>query len=732
MVISGTQFHYGRALVSYNPYTLGDAVTVDRQFIPQDLIAASQKPHFFLNPTNNEGGQLELPFFWPDNFLEIPKADWDGMGEITIQSFGNLKHANLGNDPVTVTIYIWASDVVLTMPTSHDPPLVSQSGRRPKRSLGPRNAGNRMSNDEYGSGIISKPAAAIAKAAGQLSDLPIIGPYMVASQIAAGSLANIAKLFGYSRPAVITDIGLYKPSPAGNLANTDAADAVQKLTLDSKAELSVDPRTVGLTGEDEMGIVQYATRESYLTQFDWAPTDNPDKLLWNTRVLPMQLSTIDTEIHMTPLAHIATAFESWQGSLKFRFQVVKSNFHKGRLLIRWDPNAFTSVVNYNTNYSRVVDIADLDDFEIVVGWGQSQPWKNCGDPYSTGSNFSTSTRLNENTTEGNGILEISVLNELVSPSTDSDVTINVFVSACEDIKFAAPTNDKIRQFSLFKPPGTLLSQSGIPDKNESETTTDKPTGGAPINDIGTTSDPDDPTYLVYYGDPPTSIRELIKRYCFTRGWAMPAATVDTLRVNGLRNKNLPYFVGWDPSGVDLATDGTTPQTLGSTAFLTWFMPSYAGYKGAVRKKYMFENAGNTNPNVVRQGYIATDTGNVFSSEYAYTNTAKNQTRYLSSRFNPGSGAGNCATNCTINNTVEVELPFYWPKRFASSRLVHANDLQSNSHQVRSVASHGGSGSASPRIITPLIHQHDAAGEDFSLFFFTGVPIYYRYTLNETS
>lgn len=733
MVISGTQFHYGRALVSYNPFTLGDGVTVDRQFIAQDLIAASQKPHFFLNPSNNEGGQLELPFFWPNNYLEIPKADWTGMGEIVVQSFGNLKHANLGNDPVTVTIYIWASDVVLTMPTSHDPPLVSQSGKRPKRNLGSRNAGNRMSNDEYGSGIISKPATAIAKAAGQLADLPIIGPYMVASQIAAGGMAQIAKLFGYSRPAVITDIGLYKPSPTGNLANVDAADAVQKLTLDSKAELSVDSRTVGLTGEDEMGIVQYATRESYLTHFDWAPTDNPDKLLWNTRVLPMQLSTIDGEIHMTPLAHIATAFEAWQGSLKFRFQVVKSNFHKGRLLVRWDPNAFTSAVNYNTNYSRVVDIADLDDFEIVIGWGQAQPWKSCGDPYSSGSNFSASTRLSENTSEGNGILEISVLNELVSPSTDSDLSINVFVSACEDIKFAAPTNDKLRQFSLFKPPPAVLaSQSGIPDRNENETITDKPTGGAPLNDIGSTSDPDDPTYLVYFGDPPTSIRELIKRYCFTRGWAMPAASVDTMRVNGLRNKNLPYFIGWDSNGVDLATDGTTPQTLGSTAFMTWFMPCYAGYRGSVRKKYMFENAGDTSPNVVRQGFITSDTGNVFSSEYAFSNTAKQQTRYLSSRYNPGSGAGNAATNCSVNNTVEVEFPFYWDRRFASSRSVGANALQSNSHQVRSMSSHGGSGSASPRIVTPTIQQHDAAGEDFSLFFFTGVPIYYRYTLNETS
>jgi hypothetical protein len=279
MVISGTKFHYGRSLVSYNPFTWGDEVTVDRAFIPQDNIQASQKPHFFLNPTKNTGGELCLPFFWDKNYLNIPAGDWKDMGEIVINSFGNLLHANGGNDPVTVTIYLWAEDVVLTMPTNSDPPLVSQSGRRRARALNSRDQGNSIASDEYGTGIISKPAAAIARAAGQLSSLPVIGPYMTASQIAAGATANIAKIFGYSRPAVITDTQIMKPSPTGNLASTDAADAVIKLTLDSKAELTVDSRTVGLAGQDEMGITEYCMRESFLTSFSWEPDQAPDSLL---------------------------------------------------------------------------------------------------------------------------------------------------------------------------------------------------------------------------------------------------------------------------------------------------------------------------------------------------------------------------------------------------------------------------------------------------------------------
>jgi hypothetical protein len=62
VVISGTGFHYGRTLVSYNPLNGYDNASVTRNFIDQDLIAASQRPCFFLNPTDNSGGQMKVPF----------------------------------------------------------------------------------------------------------------------------------------------------------------------------------------------------------------------------------------------------------------------------------------------------------------------------------------------------------------------------------------------------------------------------------------------------------------------------------------------------------------------------------------------------------------------------------------------------------------------------------------------------------------------------------------------
>lgn len=745
-VISGTKFHYGRALAAYNPYVAGDDITVDRNFIPQDLIQASQKPHVFLNPTKNTGGQLDLPFFWPKNYMSIPDGDWDGMGEIVISSFGNLLHANGGNDPVTITTYIWAEDVVLTIPTGSDPPLQSQSGRKKNRRSAKDEASTINASDEYGQGIISRPAAAVAKAAGALTNLPIIGPYMTATQIGANATSRIAQLFGYCRPNLVSDIVQIKPAPGGNLSNTDAADGAQKLTLDSKAELTVDSRTVGLDGTDEMGILDYCTRESYLTQFTWNPDTGPDSLLWNSRVCPMQLDQNGSEIHMTPLAHMSTVFSYWQGSIKFRFQIVKSDFHKGRILVRWDPNSNLSSVNYNTNYSRVVDIAETDDFEIVVGWGQADPFLPCGVPFDTGSNFSDSIRLIPDSTS-NGVLELTVLNDLVCPSADAPISVNVFVSACDDYKLAVLNNEALTDYHLFPggDPGPGLarsgdgeskvsfsetdptiyeSQSAKPNIETGDTTnSDKPTTPSELATIGGRSDQDDPTYSVFFGDPPSSIRELCKRYAFTRFWMPDHAAGNEMRWSDLLNKDMPYYTGSDSGGLD------SSGTVGPSAFSSWFAPSYAGVRGGYRKKYMFiTGEGGTIPIASRRGSINTGNGEMTATDMVIAAPQAYKQALISAHGGNYTGNGAVATNTFVNNTLEVELPYYMAKRFSSPRIVTAQNLDCNSHTVTTQSHETGNLSV---VRSNPYYQFDAVAEDWSLFFFTGVPIYYQYSLDES-
>jgi len=716
-VISGTGFHYGRAMASYNPY-LYDLITVQRNFLDVDLVQASQKPHIFLNPTNNAGGQLDLPFFYHKNYMSLSDLDDNFMGNVTLKSFGDLQHANGGDDPVNITIYAWASDVVLTMPTS----LTSVSYTA--------QSGKINSGDEYGKGIVSKPASAIAHAAGQLTNVPMIAPYARATEMVAKGAGELATLWGYSRPPIVSDIVLQKPTPTGNMANTDAADAVQKLTLDSKQEVTIDSRTTGLDGYDQMDIVGFCKRESYLTQFPMTTADGPDKLLWNCRVSPNLYRVQDTEIHPTPMAMMSTPFEQWQGSIKYRFQVVKSNFHKGRLLIRWDPKSLGSTIEYNTVYSRVIDLAEEDDFEIVVGWGQADPFRNCAEMLlGTDPIFRSTTRLsNETGTSYNGVLEVNVLNSLVSPASDTPIQINVFVSACDDIKFGGTAPGKMKKFSLFKTPADrrvkYSPQSGTVDaaavSGTSTGTTDIPTSPESIQPIAASTAVADQTMNVFFGESPKTLRDLFRRYVLHRTYVSASPGIDEVKQTTLLEHGLGYWPGWDGEGIDTYNGSACNITI--PHYLHFFMCCYAGWRGSTRTKYTFEGNLSSQPTVTRVGF---DQGNYETS----TTTSKTDPAYLGNRLTYASGeltaGGAASTNLGVNNTIEVETPYYNGVRFSAARLPSADLSNLGETNSISIAQSGFSYASSDQDDYAYIRTWKSVGEDFTLFFFTGCPILYR-------
>lgn len=721
-VISGTGFHYGRAIVSYNPFSGFDDVTVTRAFLDVDIVQASQKPKFFLNPTTNMGGEMILPYFFHKNYMSLSALDYQDMGTLSIKSINNLRHANGGDDPVNVTIYAWAEDVTLTMPTSQ---YQAQSGRLISGSTGKKlNRG-----DEYGRGIISAPASAIAHTAGHLAEAPIIGPFARATQICAQATGEVANLFGYSRPTVLSDPIYTKPQITGNLANTDAPESVTKLTLDSKQETTVDSRTVGLAGDDQMTLKSIFTRESYLTQFNMLTSETSDTLLWNCRVGPMLYRINSSEIHPTPMAMVTNMFDRWQGTIKYRFQIVKSGFHKGKILVRWDPRAH-GAVEYNTAYSRVIDLAEEDDFEIEIGWGQAYPFANVL-PLSDSATtmWNDATRLTvDNNENWNGILEVNVVNPLVSPASDSNITFNVYVSAGDDLKLGAPSGGNISNLSLFPqvtPQSGYRPQSGEMSDSMADMTLqpeqDKPSETKVLAPIAPMSTTRDQQFEVFFGEAPTSLRELFRRYVLTKTYGISSATADDYKIVRLQQKVLAPFYGYDPNGQD--TILTTPCTIAGVTPLTYMMACYAGWRGGLRRKFMLDGKWDRNPIVSRLGFVANAVSESFITDNA-TTVANWKTRLYSQE----AFSGAMSTDMSQNNCIEVEVPYYNGVRMSPCRLP-SDDFRNGAHSVRLTAGISESSAGIDYNRNGMVHQYDSVGEDFTLFFFVGCPILYEYNID---
>lgn len=480
VLINGNGFYYGRSIMSYLPLHKLDEFTVSRSFYNQDIVSSSQRPHIYLDPTTSQGGEMVLPFFWYKNALSVPDEEWDDMGELIIHSINALKHANAASEPVTISVFAWAEDVQLSIPTSVEPggiapqcgfeDLEPHAGDEPDNSgsgkggggNAPAPAATSSGNDEYGSGPISKPASVVAKIAGMLSNAPIIGPYARATQMAASTTASVASMFGYSRPPVIADIVPYKPTHVGNLANTNVPDSLQKLSLDVKQEVTVDPRTVGLCANDEMDLKTIAMRESYVTQFTWDQTAVTETLLWNTEVTPVMWAENDisspSEIHMTPSCLAVMPFGYWRGSMKFRFQIVSSHYHKGRIRISYDPHIQTGA-EYNTNYQYIIDIAENKDFTVTIGWGQERAYCTHDTPGDSAVPYGTLPIGTIPGASANGVLSVYVVNTLTSPNSQlvDDIEINVFTSMCDDFEVGGPTSSHIENFGFTPYPTAARS-----------------------------------------------------------------------------------------------------------------------------------------------------------------------------------------------------------------------------------------------------------------------------------
>ena len=710
VMINGNSFHYGRAMALYHPQHTRDTFTsLGSQ---QSLVQGSQMPHVFLDPTTSTGGELCLPFFCETNNLHLTQSDWQKLGRIHIISLNELRHANGAVDKATISVFAWLEDVKLNMLTSVDMPLTPQSGKE---------------IDEANSkGIVSGPATVVSKIAANLSEAPIIGPYAMATSKVASMTAAMAKLLGYSRPVVTKDPEPYKPTAMSSFATTTVPDGAHKLTVDDKQELTIDPSISGIGPGDPMNICQIAKRESYLTTFDWNVGTAPESLLWNARVMPTLWQVESGALYLPASAMAAMPFKYWTGTMKFRFQIVCSGFHKGRIKVVYDPN-FISSNEYNTNYIEIIDIAEKQDFTIEVGNGQSRSLltSTTPTPFGLSSVYSDTFAISASSV-GNGVLSMFVVNELTTPDTTAprDISVNVFVSMGDDFEVFVP-DDRFQSF-VFKPQSGFEPHSGsnmeVNDAMIAHEPSPPQQETAEILGVGTTNHEN--LNKVYIGETIKSFRPLLKRYTLH---SILNATFNTdRRVLYGRRTAFPFLRG-KVDGAIHRNSSDEPFNYCNTLLLHWVTLAFSGYRGSVRWK------------IAPNSYIRPDNLPIIQVERdtsfrhyqngrngMFTPTSESSMAFqgaLNASLNVpavtaplGGAKGMTMANGFVNPNIEFEVPYYSADRFIPGKL--ENYTENFGSQELNVFDY--------KIYMrgeneTYINAYCAAGEDFQTFFWTGLP-----------
>lgn len=725
IVINGNGFQYGRAMVNYLPFDLYDSLSSNAVLIKQDLVQASQQPRVFLDPTTSQGGELVLPFFNYLNYCSIPYTQWSSLGTLQFRSLNTLKHANGASDLVTISVFAWAEDVEMSVLTSAEPDdILPQSGREVDEV-----------NKE---GIVSGPATSIAKAAEALSKVPYIAPFAQATGMAANTTAAIAKMFGYCRPPVVKNPDPYKPYAASSLSLTNTGDGPSKMSVDAKQELSIDPRIAGLNGVDSLNIKEIAKRESYLTTFSWNIGTAPETLLWNARVDPCtwaQNTGPPVSYHFPACAMAALPFKYWTGTMKFRFQIVCSAFHKGRIKVVYDPNYFKTN-EYNTNYLSIIDIADKTDFTVEIANGQPvtllehvKPGKESVTTMYSTTPYTTPPPY----PRGNGVIGVFVVNELTTPNStvDNDIEVNVFVSMGDDFEVFVP--DDHFQYFTCKP--TVQPQSGYESKLVSESqNTEEPS--APQQEyaekLGPTMSDNSDINKVYTGECITSFRTLLKRYNL---WNTLGMLQSPHKVKAGRFSMFPYYRGAVGNAVDV-DNSNNPYNYCNTIMLHWCTWAFSGWRGSIRWKFLLRGAMESNHN----GIIYVQRHSMGPNEPAFrrltenpfsASTDKDASKSIVISDNltgfpkssaPFTGAKGQVYQCGfVNPTVEFEVPYYSPYRFTPGK----EDDHTGYASWKEGFDYFIDQDSKPSTFYDI---HIAAGEDFQLYFFTGLPrLYFEFS-----
>jgi len=686
VLLNGNQFYWGSALLSHCPAFLNQRIRTYTNNI-LDIVPASQRLHLWLEPTTNEGGCMRLPFLYNYDAMHLPDATpaaLDALGRLWFTVVTALAHES-STRSVRVTYYAWVDDIVLSSPTA-----VNMNGL------------TAQSGDEYSRKPVSTMATSVASVASKLTSMPTIGPFALATQQVANAVGSMAAAMGYSKPTHLQEPHRVRKQMFNSMSTGDGQDECDVLALTQKHEVTIDPRTVGLDSTDEMDLNYICGIESYIGRAPWTAEDPANKILCSMPVSPfvcqtaIRAGTLGTGTVFPPCGHLGRLFDYWRGNMVFRFRVVASKFHKGRLLVVWDPVVATVNPESNLTNSMVVDIAETRDFEVKIGWGSDKPALTCmealGDPrFFVGS-------VCPYKPYDNGYLTVYVLNDLVDSSNSTlPIHLQVFVKG-EDMDFWAPDYQGFDSTYFPQP------QSGWEQQ---------PFDSMTRYSFGNTA-PHDDVVAICMGERVRSVRTLLKRYMhdYTFSWLTETAANNPKVLKFVRNVQAPYQPGFDPQGVD--TFGPDVCNNLKHSYWSYIEPLFVGKKGGRRLKILARSDINTVPqvldtfNVSRGGDQTAGT----SVSASYNILDPSQVRKMIAGETQELASGGIVLTKGSDGTAEVAVKWYSGTRFDYCQRSPLSLSGSNQLIIRHVQNVVGT----PLTVFTLFSASD---EDVALFRWNG-------------
>ncbi len=715
IALSGSPFHYGRLLASYQPYAVYNK-NIEKHLIA--LPVTGWRPLFLnylsqaagattMNVNKNQPLELTCPFISPkpmfrlfNNATTVVSAatsftDFASAGDLFLYTINQFQSASASPTNVYIQVYAWVENVDLGTSTATQIEITTESLIEDDIVV--------ESSDERKTGPVENIASSAKKISDALVKVPIVSMYAKASSIAFGALRDLAAHFGWSKPVLIQNPILMKLEPFQNGSLTIGTDTNKRIVLDPKQELVVDPRVAGHT-DDQMAISAMASRPSYYNTVTWATSSavmaTPIHIAKVTPCIGTAVTSSGvTYIQPTALAFSAAPFTFWRGEITYRFEVVCSAFHRGKLALIYEPNISQQALivagfDYNKQFIQIIDIQECDTFEVTIKWAGYRAWyqvtlasglgSNQGVPSATGAGYA------------NGFLSLTPFTKLQSPD-GSSVSVNMYIYS-KDMRYNQftrlnlPSDREYPSIGLLDDIKVESEDLGLVNAND--------TASFVLNDSTATLDH---ISDIHFGEQPVSFRTLLKRYTTNDTVSIAAGGVANVYTqilmynNVMPTNNMVYGAG-AATWLDL---------------YSYLKYAYLGMRGGIRRRIHL-NVPVFGGNLSQVRITRWLPGSVLTPGTSTTGTT------------PGTSIidGTVMYVPTTVGGVEVEFPFYTNNLFFFSfgdsfTQGVSNEEMSDQWTTSYILHLEGFGQTAAGTFVMDV----ATGEDFSFLRFQGAPFY---------
>lgn len=715
-VVSGTNFHFGRFLISGQPLQawnenlafLNPLATTANRFMLLSYLSQSKWAKT-VDVKENKPLDMQFPMIGPQPVIRLfnksplilaSADDFDDATDLFhlhIKTLNQIHSVSSSPSNPSFTLYAWLSNVELGAPTGTHLQISTESkGGKLKKGKG-------GVSDERETGPVEHYATKAAEVAEMLTMIPPMAPFAELAATAGKGIAWAASLFGWSYPTLVDTPQRMRPDPFQNGAQTIGTDTGQRITLDPKQSITMDPRVVS-SQVDEMSMAYLCNVESLLDTFTWSHSKVPlSGTMWcipvNPFIFKRFLVTGSTYIGTpTALSFAASPFEYWRGVITYRLEFVCSAFHRGKALVYFDPNVSQNVlldgdVGLNKQYTLVVDLQETQDVTIKINWAFGKAWARVLDTNTMfdigGIGFSGVNFFDY----ANGFISVMPFTELQSPD-DSDISVNVYISS-DDMLFNQLNDARIPTSRPNTESKVVMAGEMSPESVDSMNLNESSANTDHIGEF-------------HFGEFPVSFRGLCHRFC---GYLEEGQQVVDTSIGGDT-----FMVEYQDSNYPLGFptySGNNPAR--QPNLITYLRYGYVGMKGGIKHRIGYGLGLQTfEMDRLKVTIVAPDTVtvpiNALSIDYQ---------KLLSSM------RGTADFVPSTNGGIEFEMPMYTNNLFGIA--FNKDPFPSSNTMIDPLVSRDFNlvcSYVNDVSVTSVYVVHDiASAEDFSLLCFQGAPPY---------